>query len=280
MTATAADGTSTFDPEAVRAFEHARWERAAPAFAASFATATGQFVEALLDAAAVHAGTRVLDVACGSGAAAAEAAARGAIATGVDFSPAMLAVARTAHPAIAFLLGDAEALPCSDVAFDAVVANFGVHHVPRPPLALAEAFRVLGSGGRIAVSFWAQPAQNVAWRLLLDAVRRHGDAVPSGAPPPGGGFGSVSQILDTLRDAGFASLQAQLERRVWRHRDAASLVAALRAGTARMAALIDAQPPAALRAIVADIDANAAAWCDANGLALPIAAVIASGVKR
>ena len=49
-------------------------------------------------------------------------------------------------PAVTFLQGDAEALPCADAAFDAVVANFGVHHVPRPPLALAEAFRVLGSG--------------------------------------------------------------------------------------------------------------------------------------
>ncbi len=277
---TAGDVTLSFDPEAIRAFEHARWERAAPGFAASFATATGQFAEALLDAAAVRAGTRVLDVACGSGAATAEAAARGAIATGVDFSPAMLAVARTAHPGIAFLQGDAEALPCADAAYDAVVANFGVHHVPRPLLALAEAFRVLRFGGRIAVSFWADPAQNTAWRLLLDAVRRHGDAVASDAPKPGGGFGSVQQILDALRNAGFASLQAQLERRVWRHRDAASLVAALRAGTARMAAQIDAQSPAALRAIVADIDANAAAWRDADGLALPIAAVIASGMKR
>ena len=268
-----------FDPEAVRAFEHARWERAAPVFAASFATATGQFVEALLDAANVRAGTRVLDVACGSGVAAAEAAARGAMPTGVDFSPAMLAMAGAAHPGVTFLPGDAEALPCPDAAFDAVVANFGVHHVPRQPLALAEASRALAPGGRIAVSFWAAPEQNRAWKLLLDAVRRHGDAAASGAPPPGGGFGSVEQILDVLRDAGFGSLRAQLERRVWRHANGASLVAALQAGTARMAALIEAQSPAALRAIAADIDANAAGWRDAEGLALPIVAVIASGVK-
>ncbi len=272
-------GTPTFDPEAIRAFEHARWQRAAPVFAAAFATATTQFVDPLLVAAAVRAGSHVLDVACGSGVAAAAAAARGAIATGVDFSPAMLAVARAAHPAVAFLLGDAEALPCPDAAFDAVVANFGVHHVPRPPMALAEAYRALRSGGRIAVSFWADPAQNIAWKLLLDAVRRHGNSAESGAPPPGGGFGAPQQILDALGNAGFTAQRAQTEHRVWRHRDAASLVAALRAGTARMAALIDAQSPAALSAIVADIDANAAAWRDADGLALPIAAVIASGVK-
>ncbi|HUB12741.1 MAG TPA: methyltransferase domain-containing protein [Acetobacteraceae bacterium] len=268
-----------FDPEAIRAFEHARWEQAAPVFDASVATATGQFVEALLDAGGVREGMRVLDVACGSGVAAAEAAERGAIPSGVDFSPAMLAVARATHPGLEFHPGDAEALPCTDATFDAVVANFGIHHVPRPEVALAESFHALAQGGRIAVSFWATPEHNIAWKLLLDAVKRHGDAATTGAPPPGGGFGSVQQILEALRGAGFESLRAQFERRVWRHANGASLVAALRAGTARMAAQIEAQSPAALRAVIADIDTNAAAWRDGEGLALPIVAVIASGSK-
>jgi SAM-dependent methyltransferase len=268
-----------FDPEAIRAFEHAQWQRAAPRFAATFATATAPFVAALLDAAGVAAGTRMLDVACGSGVATAAAAARGAVVTGIDFSAAMLAEARTAHPMLGFLQGDAEALPCADAAYDAVVANFGLHHVPRPAQALAEARRVLATGGRIAFSFWADPAQNLAWKLVQDAVRRHGDAAGSGAPAPGGGFASVELILATLRDAGFAGLRAQLERRVWRHADAASLVAALGAGTARMAAMLTAQSPAARQAIIAAIDDAATPWRDAAGLALPIAAVIASGEK-
>src|ERR1700693_1356051 len=98
------------DASAIRAFEHAGWERAANRYEASFATATRQFIPALLDAAAVAPGQSVLDVACGPGFVAAGAAERGANPRGLDFSAAMLAVARGLYPAIAFDQGDAEAL--------------------------------------------------------------------------------------------------------------------------------------------------------------------------
>ena len=54
-----------FDPEAVRTFEFTRWQQAAAAYESSFATATRQFVDPLLDAAGVHNGIELLDVACG-----------------------------------------------------------------------------------------------------------------------------------------------------------------------------------------------------------------------
>lgn len=270
---------SGFDAEAVRAFEHARWEAAAPAYLQSFALATRQFIDGLLDAAAVAPGQPVLDVACGPGHVVARALARGAPATGLDFSPAMLAVARAACPGLALRQGDAEALPFDDACFDAVVSNFGLHHVPRPGLALREARRVLRPGGRIAFTTWATPAENVAWRLVLDAVRRHGDPAASAAPPPGGGFGTPQHCLDALAQAGFVRAETRLERRVWRHADAAALLAALRAGTARMAALLDAQSPAALAAILADVTTQAAAYREGGGLALPIVAVLARAEK-
>src|SRR6266851_2404088 len=106
-----------FDPQAIRAFEHAGWQRAAPRYGGTFAAATRGFIAALLDAARVGLHTRVLDVACGPGYVAAAAAARGAGAAGVDFSPAMLAVARAAHPRIEFAAGDAEALAHPDDSF-------------------------------------------------------------------------------------------------------------------------------------------------------------------
>ncbi len=269
-----------FDPEAVRAFEHGRWQRAATVYEATFASATRPFIDALLDAADVARGVRLLDIACGPGFVASQARERGADATGLDFSPAMLAVAAARDAAIRLDHGDAEMLPYADQAFDAAVSNFGIHHVPRPTLALAEAHRVLRDGGRVAFSFWAEPSENIAWRLLFDAVARHGNPTASDAPRPGGGLNTAVQCEDALRHAGFVDCTTVPVRATWHHTNAAALVAALRAGTARMAAMIEAQDASAMPAIIADIEAAASCYRSGDGIALPIAAVIAAGIKH
>jgi SAM-dependent methyltransferase len=271
-----------FDPEAVREFERAGWNRAAAAYERSFATATRQFIEPLLDAAGIEAGSGVLDLCCGPGFVGAAARTRGAIVSGLDFSPAMLAEARARFPAITFDQGDAEAPPYPDASFDAVVSNFGIHHVPRPALALTEVYRILRPGGKFAFSIWAGHDENVAWKLVFDAIGRHGDPRASAAPPPGGGFGTIEDCLRALDDAGFVGTGARLIRGTWRHQDAASLLAALRAGTARMAALIDAQPDAAMPTILSALEDAAAGYrtpaTDGGHFAVPIACVIAAGI--
>jgi len=100
-----------FDAEDIRAFEHAGWERAAKAYGATFARATSGFIEALLYAAQVGAGARLLDLACGPGIVAGAARSCGALPVGLDFSAAMITIARATHPAIRFEEADAEALP-------------------------------------------------------------------------------------------------------------------------------------------------------------------------
>jgi SAM-dependent methyltransferase len=269
-----------FDPAALRAFEYAGWERAAAAYESSFASATAPFIDPLLDAAFITHGDRVLDIACGPGFVASRCTRRGAIARGLDFSPAMLAIARSRDSATQFDAGDAEALSYADGTFDAVVSNFGIHHVPRPRFALREAHRVLRVGGRVAFSFWAEPSENIAWGLVFNAVAQHGDRAAARAPEPGGGFGTAEQCAEAVRAAGFSDDATRLVRAAWQHRDAASLVAALRAGTARMAAMLEAQRADAMTAIIADIAVRAAQYRSADGIAVPIAAVIASGVKR
>jgi hypothetical protein len=82
-----------------------------------------------------------------------------------------------------------------------------------------------------------------------------------------------------LRQVGFVECATELVRATWHHPGARDLVAALRSGTARMAAMIEAQRPAAMPAIIADIDKCAEPYRDPQGIAVPIAAVIAFGVK-
>jgi ubiquinone/menaquinone biosynthesis C-methylase UbiE len=270
---------TVFDPEAVRAFEHAGWQQAAAEYDATFARATARFVEALLDAAGVNAGMKVLDVCCGTGLVTAAAAARGARTNGLDFSSAMLKQARQSHPELQFDEGDAAALPYADRCFDAVVSNFGIHHVPRPGKALADARRVLRPGGRIAFTTWAAPAENIAWRLLFDAIRDHGDRDAAKTPPSGGNLGSAAAVLQLLRDAGFADARAEPVCREWRVADPRDLVAALSRGTVRTAALIAAQPAAARPVIDAAVARAARPYRRDDAFAVPIAAILASGTK-
>ena len=268
-----------FDPETIRQFEHAGWERAAAAYADTFARASGNYTGTLLDSAAAGPGCRLLDLACGPGIVTGAAAARGAAATGYDFSAAMLHEARTAHPGVAFDQGDAEALPYSDGAFDAVVSNFGMHHFPHPDRAAAEAMRVLRPGGIFAFSSWADPSRNIAWRLLFDAIRAEGDPAAAKAPPSGGGLAQIDAVEAVLLGAGFADAATRYETREWAVADAAALVASLRQGTVRTAALIEAQDAAAMPAILAHIQRAAAPYRRRGALAIPIAAILARGTK-
>jgi SAM-dependent methyltransferase len=122
--------------------------------AKSYQTGAAEFIGRLQ----FSAGTRVLDVACGTGNLAIPAARAGAIVTGVDIAPNLLEQARARAAAdgvsIRFEEGDAEQLPYADGSFDAVVSMFGVMFAPRPDLAAAELCRVCRSGGSIALASW------------------------------------------------------------------------------------------------------------------------------
>jgi len=268
------------DPHGIRAFEHASWQRVAGDYGDTFAAATRGFIEPLLDAAGVGAHMRVLDVCCGPGLVAEAAAARGASAAGVDFSSAMLAVARAEQARVDFSQGDAEALPYPDGCFDAAVANFGVHHVPNPAAALAEMRRVLAPGGRAGFTVWPRPDTNVPWRLLFDAIRAHGALDAAKTPPPSGSINSEESCRKALADVGFDEVGAQPIEREWVVKSVRDLLAAFRNGTARTAALIDAQDAAALPAIAAHMAQHAEHYRRGDALHIPIAAIVAWGVRN
>jgi ubiquinone/menaquinone biosynthesis C-methylase UbiE len=100
----------------------------------------------------VTTGDRLVDVGCGPGTAAREAARRGALVTGVDPAPVMLRLARMLTPdrsGVAWLPGTAEALPLPDATATVLWSLSTVHHWSDVTAGLAEAHRVLRSGGRL-----------------------------------------------------------------------------------------------------------------------------------
>lgn len=112
-------------------------------------------------------GLVAIDLCCGTGDVAFALAAAGAVVTGIDFSPAMLDVARRrpSRPHVQFMQGDAMALPLLDATADIVTIAYGLRNVADVDRALVECRRVLRPGGRLVILEFGKPA-NPAWRWL------------------------------------------------------------------------------------------------------------------
>jgi demethylmenaquinone methyltransferase/2-methoxy-6-polyprenyl-1,4-benzoquinol methylase len=107
---------------------------------------------------ALRRGSRVLDLACGTGDLCRELDAAGLTPFGVDLSFGMLAAARTNAPLVQ---GDALRLPVRDGAVDGVTCGFALRNLVDLAPFFAELRRVLRPGGRIALLEVAEPANPV-----------------------------------------------------------------------------------------------------------------------
>lgn len=270
----------TADTRAFHEFERSGWERAAAYYDEAFGALTRQTADALLDAAHVSTGTRVLDVATGPGPIAAAASARGAQVVGLDFSPAMIAEAQRRYPAIAFREGDAETLPFDASSFDAVVMNFGLLHLARPEAAIAEAHRVLRAGGRCALTVWSAPEDAIGFGMVLNAVHAHGNAnvaLPEG--PPFFRFSAPDEFTATLERAGFSGVNARTLPLTWRLSSPEGVFDAVSRGGVRTSALLRAQTPEALEAIRAAVRRAVEGYAKDGLFLLPMPAVLASATR-
>ena len=140
--------------------------------------------DAVADAAGIVEGTSLLDLGCGSGAFCAFADRRGAIVHGVDAEPDAIAQALEDVPGGDFRLGLMESLPWADGSFDVVTAFNALQYALDSELALIDAYRVVRSGGRIAICKWGPPAENEFFAFLgsLGANGVRGDRLPPTDP--------------------------------------------------------------------------------------------------
>src|SRR5919107_22458 len=156
------------------------WGKLAEDFATYLEQVSLPLFGAVLDAARVVPGTRLLDAGCGAGLLALLASLRGARVTALDASAALLDIVRARVPEADVREGDLEALPFADAAFDAVVAVNSVFYAADMAAAMRELARVVRPGGRVVVTAWGPPERCEALAALLAAL---GPLMPP--PPPG-----------------------------------------------------------------------------------------------
>ncbi len=262
--------------DAFSEFERAGWERAAARYEECW-TDTVLFVEPLLDAAAVRAGSRLLDVACGPGYISVAAAVRGAEPVGLDVAVAMVERARRRCPGCRFIAGDAQRLPFRDASFDAVTMNFGILHLSQPETAIAEMRRVLVPGGRSAFTVWVAEG-NAADEIVDAAIAVHAVAVEVPAGPPVYRFADAAECRRALAEGGFdvASCRMETVTPLWRVPTPELLFHAHVGAGVRTGAVLRGQPPERLEAIRAAIVEGVQRYADGTAFALPIAARVIS----
>ena len=115
---------------------------------------------------------KVADVGCGSGHPTAFLADLGLDIFGVDNSPALLEIARPAHPRLRFELGQLASLPIESGSLEALVSKHSLIHTPADlvPAALAELARVLVPGGLLYLSFFGAESASAHGQSFDHAV--------------------------------------------------------------------------------------------------------------
>ena len=205
--------TVAFDPAAYKETTRVQWQDAAHAWHSwdpVFDRWLGPATELMLDLAGVGEGTRVIDIAAGSGGQSIAAARRGATVLATDISSNILEEAAQAARAagistIATHVVDGESLDVDPGTFDAAISRLGLMYMPDKQGALAQARRVLREGGRYAAIVFAEPDRNGFFSVPIGIIRRRAQLPP---PAPGlpGPFSSAG-LRDQLDAAGFREVE-------------------------------------------------------------------------
>jgi len=165
------------DARLQRRIQRYGWDLAAAQYEALWQAQLADAQAALLAAAALRPGERVLDVACGTGLvsfAAARAVGGTGHVLGVDLSGSMVDAARQRArqrgvPNATFARMDAELLALPDASVDVALCALGLMYLPDAEQALREIRRVLRPGGRLVAAVWGERAR-CGWAPLFEIV--------------------------------------------------------------------------------------------------------------
>jgi ubiquinone/menaquinone biosynthesis C-methylase UbiE len=232
----------------------------------------------LLDAASLAEGARVLDVACGTGVVARQAASRvgkqGHVA-GVDLNAGMLAMARTLHQSsgasIEWKEGSATALPFPEAGFDVVLCQQGLQFFPDKRSALRDMHRVLVPTGHLVLSVWRRISHCPWQRAVADALERHVGTDAAMGIRSAFALGDREELRALITAAGFRTIRIRIDSQMIRYPSLEEFVPGYLSATpvAGVVATLD-EPTRA--AILREVKTSLQDYLDDDGLAAPIEA--------
>lgn len=198
------------------------WTTCSSAYQAFAAGLTRPFAWDAVRLVRIETGSRVLDVATGTGEFAIAAAERGADVLATDFSASMLELVEQSprRPPIGTIrtaLMDGQALALDSHSFDAAGSLFGLVFFPSPARGLAEMYRVLKPGGQAVIATWAIPAHVELMRIVGDALMQLDSELPERESPQSmwTSLSSPRRLTQLMCDAGFRSVHVVALAHVW-----------------------------------------------------------------
>ena len=238
-----------------------------------------------LDRVSIEPGSRLLDVACGTGIVARLAAPmvgpRGRV-VGIDLNADMIAIAGQQSlpegPAIEWRLGDATSLPFEDGEFDLVLCQQGLQFLPDKERALGEMHRVLAPGGRLGVCVWRAIEHSPYIKASVDALVPHVGKKSASRLHAPFALGDGDTLRGLIEGAGFAEIvihDADVTRRMLPPEEAIPGHIASTPVGPDFAALDD----AARVAVIAEITRAVEPYRVPEGLAIPQGAYIVQAIR-
>jgi ubiquinone/menaquinone biosynthesis C-methylase UbiE len=244
---------------------------------------------AMLDAAHISPGMRVIDIAAGAGDQTLDIARRvgpEGYVLATDISETILQFAKDNAQRAGLLnietrMADAEALNTADASFDAAVCRLGLMFCPTPLLALQQAYRAVKPGGHVSVLVFSEPQHNPCIGILMSTALSHA-GVPPRDPFQPGSLLSLGKpgLLDALFcTAGFTQVSAARLSAPFRLASAAGYLAFVRSSASPIMQILGNLDPAAQDAAWTDIGSKLHVFQSPTGWVGPNELLLVRGTR-